>query len=232
MMRRAQILVSLLVGLTAGYFIGGWQLAPLLEAPVRPNSASNLDDSADLSGPATPVDAALADMLAGRRDPRRALPVGPTARAAEAALESEVLVPSTAGENRAPDEDASLIPRGPGRFALLDLGAADISRLTIRQGSMPRDGDGRFAPFAKQPKVGQLRGRVLRVELLHLGFNGEGQATVAHIRTTDTPPVEGVVSLLHDERRVVVRPAPPEPAPAATGDPTAEDPAASEFMGN
>lgn len=213
MMRRAQILLSFIAGLVGGYVIGGWQLAPMLHAPPRVNDGSGLGQAADLAAAPTPVDAALADMLAGRRDRRRILPA---ARPAEAPPQGiEVLMPATAGEDLGPDQDASLISRGPGHFALLDLSAAGISVLTIRQGSMARDGDGRFAPFARQPKVGLLRGSQVRVELLHLGFDAEGQPAVAHIRTTTEPPVEGVVSLVIDDRHVVVRPAPPRP-PVAT----------------
>ncbi len=224
--RRLQILLASIVGIAAGFVLGGAWLGPLNEPPARPRLAKDAGGPSGLAGPATPTDAALADLLAGR-NAASGTPSGQH-RAADADVESgqEVLVPAMAAEKSPILEDASLVARGPGQFALLDLAAAQVGRLHIRQGVMERDGAGRFAKWAKNPRVGQLRGRQVRVELLHLGFDGDGRPTVAHIRTTEDPPVEGVVSLMHDEKYIAVRPVPRpsgEDAPGQLGAPQEAD---------
>jgi hypothetical protein len=127
------------------------------------------------------------------------------------------LVPAEAAA--AADRDASLIRRGPGQFALLDLAVVGVRVLLVREGSMERDGNGSFRAFDGKPIVARLRQvdreQGVRVELLHLGFDREGRATVAHVRTTDGARLEGVVSLRLGSRYVPVRPdqplAPPSP---------------------
>ncbi len=201
--RRLQILLAIVIGVVAGVMLGGTWLMPLNEPPDLPHLAGHSSDAKGLAGPATPTDADLADLLAGRPARRQAQPAAPAAPPSDESEDSAVLVPSNAAA--AVVEDASLVVRGPGHYALLDLAAAGVGGLNIRQGAMVRDGDGRFTRWAKKPKVGRLSGRQARVELLHLGFDAEGQPTVAHIRTVQEPFVEGVVSLFHDERYVPVR---------------------------
>ncbi len=111
--------------------------------------------------------------------------------------------------------DPSLLPRGPGHTALLDLDAAGLTTLQVRLGTLNRDGAALWARFAKNPRVATLEGPQARVELLHLGFDAEARPVLAHIRTVDDARVEGIVPLVSGDVRVPVLadPDPPELAP-------------------
>ncbi len=103
--------------------------------------------------------------------------------------------------------EVSLVPRGPGRFALLDLQAAGVSSLIVRQGTLLRDGAANWATFVNRPKLTVLKGAQVRVEWLHLGFDAEARPIVAHVRTTGhaAGEIEGVVTLKVGEVFLPVR---------------------------
>jgi hypothetical protein len=128
--------------------------------------------------------------------------------------------PASAHKLDVDPSEISLVPRGPGHFAWLDLRAAGIPSVTVRQGILTRDGAANWANFANKPKVALLKGPSVRVELLHLGFDAEARPIVAHVRTTGHAggEVEGIVPLKIGEVFLPVRadldsPPPPRPAP-------------------
>lgn len=119
-----------------------------------------------------------------------------------------------------------VIPHGPGRFATLDLQAAELSQLPVYQGTLLRDGLANPAAITRAPKIATLRGPEPRVELLHLGFDREAQPVSAHVRLTEGPAAgqEGMVVLRatrkgRPDAAVLLRPIAAEPSePAAAAD--------------
>jgi len=120
--------------------------------------------------------------------------------------------------------DASLVPRGPGRYALLDLQAAGAGSLVVRAGRLERDGAAQPRLFAQAAKVGVLRGPRAKVELLHLGFDHEARPVLAHVRSVGaTPAFEGVVTLKLGEVFIPLLADPDPPPPPLPADPVPED---------
>ncbi len=191
--------------------------------PELPVSETESDWAAALPGSATPTDAesigpdapgpASAAGVGGAAQARSGnIPAGSDSPdlgvAAATGEDDKVLVPAPASADRAPTADVSLIERGPGSFAIVDLESGGVETLTIREGAMERDGGGSYRDFARNAKLGEIRGERVRVELLHAGFDREGRPIMAHIRTTGTPPVEGVIALRLGERFVRLLPVP------------------------
>ena len=208
---RWQLLLSFLAAVLAGAAYGHFVLAPGNLAPVRARppevpAATPVPVAAEAdAGVGDEPEPAAKPRDDGEPDaePTEAAP-GP-ADAGTAAELADTMVPEETAQRV--DSDPALIKRGPGQHARLDLRAAGIGTLLVREGRMERDGDGRFGPFARNPVVARLRGDApVRVELLHLGFDRDGHATVAHIRTLDPTPVEGVASLKHRGGFVAVLP--------------------------
>ncbi len=206
---RWQLLLSFFAAVLAGAAYGHFVLAPRNRAPehLRPPAASAAaavavpaesdaaatpaDEGDEADGPAIEDDVANAE--AADQGEAAATAAAPDAGSREAIADTMV-----------PEETAQSVDS---HHARLDLGAAGIGTLLVREGRMERDGDGRFSPFARNPVVTRLRGDgPIRVELLHLGFDRDGHATVAHIRTTDAEPIEGVASLKHRGGYVAVLP--------------------------
>lgn len=90
-----------------------------------------------------------------------------------------------------------VIPHGPGRFATLDLQAAELSQLSVYQGTLLRDGLANPASISRAAKIATLRGPEPKVELLHLGFDRDAQPIAAHVRLAEGPAAgqEGLVLL-------------------------------------
>lgn len=169
-----------------------------------------------------------------------------TAKPAIAAVDSAIAAPAApvpAADMKAqPASDpiaASLVPRGPGQFALLDLQGAGLTQVLVRQGTLVRDGAASWSTFANRPRLAVLHGPRARVELLHLGFDAEARPVVAHVRTTGHAggEIEGVVALKIAETTIAVladdRPPPPpiaqqaiapaqRPTPALAPEPAVE----------
>ena len=206
-------LVGLLVGLGGGWVALGREARPPLDAPppeppIAPPLAAPLPRS-----PTETVD--VQKLIAA--EPRRPLPTqrpeaGPLRPQTPDVVEETPLV-----------GDPSLLPRGPGRTALLDLGAAGLPSVVVRQGQLSRDGAANWAKFSRNPRVATLQGPQPRVELLHLGFDAEARPVMAHVRTVEPARVEGVIALQAGDVRIPVLadPDPPQlepivpPAPAA-----------------
>ncbi|MSP91133.1 MAG: hypothetical protein EXR79_04920 [Myxococcales bacterium] len=104
-----------------------------------------------------------------------------------------ILVPAPLDGTVAAAPDWSLIPRGPGRFALLDLAAAHLGAVALRAGRLERDGARQPRAFTSAPKLAVLRGERVRVELLHVATDAEAQPILAHVRTA--AGLEGIVLL-------------------------------------
>jgi hypothetical protein len=181
----------LLLALVLGFGVG-WLAVGRAQVPASPPAWST-----SLIPPAPP----LAPQAAEPPPPR--LPVA-TDESARARTPSPAKVEVPTAEPAAPPEAAgfdpvavSLIPRGPGRFAVLDLAAVDIPQVDVRQGQLVRNGAASWAQFAKRPRLTVLRGTQVRVEWLHVGFDREARPVVAHIRTTGHAggEVEGVIQL-------------------------------------
>lgn len=208
--RRTQIALSFIAGIGLGLVAGMVWLAPMnVPPPLSPGEQGAMDDVGLPTSP-TAVSAAVPPMPAAAPRPRpepAPAPEAPDAGATDPDAwdldeDGQVLVPAKLDQPGQAEDDASLMPRGPGKYAVLDLASAKVGRLNIRRGRMERDGDGRFGAFAGNEIIGYLRGRTVRVELLHLGFDGQGRATVAHIRTLGDPPIEGVVALASEDKLV------------------------------
>lgn len=142
---------------------------------------------------ATEADEAGAATNAGRRSPPRA--------DAHNTQTAAVLAPEEAAELADASDEAPLPPRGPGKYALLDLASAGVGALVVRQGAMDRDG-GLPPGRAKAKVIHTLRGSSAVVELLHLAFDAEAQPIAAHIRTCHPPILEGIVALRIGDRPI------------------------------
>lgn len=173
--------------------------------------------TAPAAAPAAPVPApAAADDAA----PPAAHAAPPAAPVAAAAAEGDPVIPARAGVEGAEAVDISLLARGKGHYAFVELETAQVTTLTIRQGELQRDGAASFKTFAGRPKVGVLKGPRPRVELLHLGFDAEARPILAHIRTSGhaAGEVEGIIALKQGEIFIGLAPAPiADPVPAAAG---------------
>lgn len=203
--------VALLLGLLVGWFTLGRRDQPPEEAP---HWAEPLAPAVALPAPVTPEAVAkVADL--DKEPPRPAKVVAPPAE--------PVPAPDVVEEKRL-EGDPTLLPRGPGRTALLDLESAGLTQLVVRAGALTRDGAANWASFAKRPRVATLSGPQPRVELLHLGLNADARPILAHIRTVDAARVEGVIALFQGEVRIFVLadPDPPVLEPPAVK-PAAED---------
>ena len=209
-------LMGLALGLGAGWLtLGRGATVPDEVPPAGPPLAPAVA-LADVPTPSAAVDVAklLADDPKGKAAQK---PVAPSPQLhAPDVVEETPLV-----------GDPSLLPRGPGRTAILDLDAAGLGALQVRVGVLNRDGAANWARFAKNPRVATLQGPQARVELLHLGLDAEARPVMAHIRTVDEARVEGVIPLLAGDVRVPVLadPDPPTLAPPAVKPPPEEEPA-------
>ncbi len=247
---RIELLISLFAAILAGVGAGAlwWapsHAAPAPEAEGAPATATDApdDDPPPAAAPAPIAPADDADAI-GSTAPAAATggtgTAGADAGGDEDTNTTGALLPAQIEAGT--DTDPSLIARGPGKFAFVLIGEAGLKTLLVRQGALERDGDGRFAPFAKAPIVARLRGPEARVELLHLGFDRDGRATLAHVRVpgttvarpagaplaaaasvgkAPTPPAdpstswaEGVVSLVHGDSTVRLRAEAPLEPPA------------------
>ncbi|MCB9740547.1 MAG: hypothetical protein H6747_14885 [Deltaproteobacteria bacterium] len=218
---RWQLLISLLLSVSAGAAYGHFVLRPRHQAPAAPAPTPHAATPAspvaieaesevhpeDDGGPARTAGEAGANGVAKRVE-GLAKAEKQTAPAPDAGsnAEADTMVPEEAVPLA--DADPALIRRGPGHYARLDPSPAGLSSLIVREGAMERDGDGRFSPYARNPVVARLRANdgPIRVELLHLGFDRDGHATVAHVRTVGPEPKEGVISLKFRRGMVAVLP--------------------------
>lgn len=211
------LIVGLAVGLGLGYVaIGRASAPPALPASAQPPLAPAV-------APPPPASALPSAITPSLDEP----PPPQLARAPQVQPLQAGLVPLPPPSGRQPDVDPSeisLVPRGPGHFAFLDLQGAGVPSVTVRQGVLARDGAANWATFANKPKLALLKGPSVRVELLHLGFDGEARPVVAHVRTTGHAggEVEGIVPLKVGDVFLKVRadldtppPAPPRPLPQA-----------------
>jgi|GEM_PF-3213212 len=207
MFARAQFLAFLVIGGLAGVAYGLVVLAPTNHPPPTPPNVETLGKTLPAPPPLAATPVVVAAPVPAGEDEADAGGEPEPAQAANAADRPDggLLVPSTVHESAVFDDDITLIPRGPGRFAVLDLRPIGQRVLTIRAGQMQRDGGG-VGDIKSRRRVGIVRGPKVRVELLHLGFDREGRPTVAHVRTTGSPPIEGVISLRRGERTVRVLP--------------------------
>ncbi len=129
-------------------------------------------------------------------------------------------MPSTAPTEPEP-KDANpviILPHGPGFFAELDLAAAGLPSVPLYAGTMQRDGLANPAQTAKGTKIGNLRGPLARVELLHIGFQKDALPAVIHIKTPEG--TEGLVVIRvpkkgQPETVIAIRPLPGSAEPAA-----------------
>lgn len=113
-----------------------------------------------------------------------------------------------------PERDSALTPEvaaapklpahGPGHFFVIDLRAAQLKSLAVHQGNLAHDGAGEFAKVLNAKKIAVLRGPRANVELLHFGLDKQGFPLVAHIRTTEKPPVEGVIALVVENKQLTL----------------------------
>lgn len=209
-------LVGLALGLGAGWLtLGRGAVAPDDVSPGGPPLAPEVT-LPDVQTPSAAVDVAKLMAEAGRGKPAPKQPTPAPAPQAPDVLEETPLV-----------GDPSLLARGPGHTALLDLEAAGLTTLQVRLGTLTRDGAANWARFAKNPRVATLQGPQARVELLHLGFDAEARPVLAHIRTVDDARVEGIIPLQVGDVRVPVLedPDPPTLAPPPVKAPPEEEPA-------
>jgi hypothetical protein len=207
------LLASGIVGLTVGYLALGRSQVPPEQAPSAvalpppppaapappPVAAPQVDPSAKAKAPAASR-AARAPQTAA---PTVAVPGG----AALGAVGDAPFVPARASvDAAAATTDTSMLTTGPGRFVFLELQTAAIPSLTMREGQLARNGAASYGKFAQNPKVGAVKGARPRVELLHIGWDREARPVVAHIRTTGSPPIEGIVALKIGDVFVAVTP--------------------------
>lgn len=179
----------------------GPPLAPVVALPQAPTPAAAVD---------------VNKLLNEQKKPQKAVPAPVPPPPGPDVVEETPLV-----------GDPSLLPRGPGRTALLDLDAAGLSSVAVRVGVLNRDGAANWARFAKNPKVATLAGPQARVELLHLGLDAEARPIMLHVRTVDEARVEGVVPLVNGDVRIPVLadPDPPTLAPPPPKAPPEDEPA-------
>ena len=189
---------------------------------TRGDGSDESDERGERDAPSPGAETAVRGGDASTADPARragtkaaANSARPTAKPAEETglAAATVLVP--AGTDRHGDDDVDLLPRGPNAWIDIDLAGAQTSAITIRAGGLARDGAGAWRRFAKARRVGVLRGDTARVALLHLGFDRGGQPVVAHIRTSGSPPVEGMIPLQIGDHRLRLRKAPSDLGGAA-----------------
>ena len=205
-------LLGLALGLGTGWLTLGRETAVPDEVPPAGPALAPAIALAAVPTPSAGVD--MAKLMA--ETPKAAPPQKPLPPVANApdVLEEMPLV-----------GDPSLLPRGPGKTALLDLESAGLATLQVRAGSLARDGAANWAKFAKNPRVATLQGPQARVELLHLGFDAEARPILAHVRTVDDARVEGVIALQAGDVRVPVLADPDPPAlapPSQKGPPEDE----------
>lgn len=169
------VFVGSLVGLGVGYLAyGRGHTAAEFVAPA----------AAPLAPPALAAALVSAEHAAGV--PSAAAP------AADSLLTHEVVLPP------------SLPSHGQGHFFIVDLRAAQMKSLAVHQGALAKDGPGEFGKLLNAKKIGTLRGPRATVELLHFGTDKEGLPIVAHVRTTEKPPVEGVIALVVENKRLTL----------------------------
>jgi hypothetical protein len=197
-----QFLLMVLVGIAIGFLVGPCLIDDARTAPPLTEETASSERLTALYMAAASTAATDSTTGLQRRVGGRAWPTSPD----EDMSDEQVYVPSLASADELHDDDVTLIPRGPGKYAIVDLQASGRKRLVIHQGSMERDGNGSIEPYKAKPRVGVIRGTHVPVELLHLGFDEEGRAVIAHIRTTDDPPVEGIVILATEESFITIRP--------------------------
>ncbi len=198
--------ISKLIGLTLGYFIWGQAQTP---PALQPSTAAPLAPAVAAAVATPPAPTLAAAMPAAEPTAK------PEAPAAPPAVPAQVDVPAAGVD---PIEIA-LVPRGPGRFAVIDLESAGVASLAVRQGTLTRDGAAAWATFANRSKLTLLKAPTVRVEWLHLGFDPEARPVVAHIRTTGHAggEVEGVISLKNGDQFIAVHAeAPPQVLPTST----------------
>ena len=234
-----RILVTFILALAVGAVVGWSWYAPKNQPPSLNRSVhpvvmarTDVEVEVDPQAPRGAGGAHAADTAAGAArapaptpgstlgskpaKPGAERPKGPGGNAADTDT-PPVLVP--AQTDRQGDDDVDLLPRGPNAWVLVDLASAETSRLTVRAGALPRDGAGAWRTFSRAKKVGVLRGKAVRVALLHLGFDRAGQPVVAHIRTGGDAPIEGMIPLQVQGRPVLLRriedhdTTPPAPSP-------------------
>jgi hypothetical protein len=213
------LLASGVVGLTVGYLALGRSQVPPEQAP----SAIALPPPPPAAPAPPPVEAAQADPSVKAKAPAATRAVrapqtqAPTVAVpggvAPGALGDDPFVPARASlDAAAATTDTSMLTTGPGRFVFLELQAAAITSLTMREGQLARNGAATYGKFAQNAKVGTVKGARPRVELLHVGWDREARPVVAHIRTTGSPPIEGIVALKIGEVFVAVTPDKSAPA--------------------
>ena len=217
------VAVQLAIGLVGGAALGlGIGRATAGTAQTPPAFVLAAPSAATAAAAPEAAAAAPAPAAAPASDPRPPADPAPAAAPAgdAAAAEGDPVIPARAGVDGAGAVDISLLVRGKGHFAFVDLETAQVTALTIRQGELQRDGAANFKTFAGRPKVGVLKGPRPRVELLHLGFDAEARPILAHIRTTGhaAGEVEGIIALKQAEIFIGLAPAPiADPVPAAAG---------------
>lgn len=203
----------LLGGLVLGLAVGWLAIGRAQVPDAAPSWPTALVPAAPPAGAVPPAAAVQADPPAARRAqlpaPAAQAPA-PATRAPTQPAEAPVETPPAAAGF---DPIAiSLIPRGPGRYAILDLAAVDIPQVDVRQGALSRNGAASWAQFAKRPRLTVLRDPQVRVELLHVGFDREAVPVVAHIRTTGHAggEVEGMIPLRVGDVQLPMRADPPD----------------------
>lgn len=212
-------LAGLVVGLGAGWLtLGRGATVPDEVPPAGPPLAPEVALAAAPT-PSAGVDVAklLADTPKGKAAPKTTAPAAGL-HAPDVQEEMPLI------------GDPSLLPRGPGRTAILDLETAGLSAVQVRVGVLNRDGAANWARFAKNPRVATLQGPQARVELLHLGLDAEARPVMAHVRTVDEGRVEGVIPLIAGDVRIPVLadPDPPTLPPVPVKPPPEEDAPAPE----
>lgn len=217
-----QAIVALGGGLLAGLLTGWLTLGRVAQPPEKaPIFAGTIAPPAPTTLPAVPTETVSAkELLAEPPKPKKiAEKVQPLPQNSPDVVEEKRL-----------EGDPTLLLRGPGHTALLDLEAAGMKSLQVREGSLTRDGAANWNHFAKKPRVATLLGPQARVELLHLGLDAEARPILAHVRTVDASRVEGIVPLLNGDVRlpVLADPDPPTLAPPPEKAPAEDDGAPQE----
>ncbi len=213
----AAMVLAGLLGLAVGLGLGWLTLGRQGAAP----------DGVPVAGPSLAPEIALPEVQtpSAAVDVAKLMAEQPTARPTVKAPQPTANAPDVVEETPLVG-DPSLLPRGPGHTALLDLEAAGLPSVQVRLGTLNRDGAANWARFAKNPRVATLAGPQARVELLHLGFDAEARPVLAHIRTVDDARQEGIVALVTGDVRVPVLadPDPPVLAPLVRAPQDAPEP--------
>jgi hypothetical protein len=211
------LLGAIVVGLAVGLALG-WvtttdrRTAPPLAGSLPQELAEVPTDDREIGPPAAPTPAL----------PAPATPDASNASIAGAGLDADtaadpddaLLVPAAFDGDAPPAFDPHLLPRGPGRFALIDLSPSGLAAVPVRAGKLDRDGPAPPHLFQKAMKVTLIRAPGERVELLHLGYDREATPVLAHVRTL--AGVEGVIALVQGDLRIPLLPD-PEAADIAAG---------------